>query len=262
MSKTQTIIGIDLGGTKIHAGLYRARDMKLLKDKKIPTQANLGLKIVLEKIASLIDELKDAGTKAVGIGIPGYLNPKTGEVFKTPNIPGRAVNLRTFFSKMTALPVVFDNDANLFTLAEHELNHKKAKHMIGITMGTGLGGGIIIDGALYRGRDGFAGEFGHVAFDRENELEDLASGKGPKETLGRNVGITLANLIHIFNPDLIVMGGSVTKEFDRFKKDMLKEIKKRTLPQSTKDLDIHVSKLKHAGTLGAAFLALKSLKNA
>ncbi len=129
--------------------------------------------------------------------------------------------------------------------------------MLALTLGTGLGGAIIINEELYEGSHGFAGEFGHVAFNETMELEDIASGKNKeKETRGRYLGLAISNFIHIFNPSVIALGGGMAEgEFDEMENDMWKEIKKRTVPEANKDLKIYLSKLENPGTLGAAILA-------
>ncbi len=118
-----------------------------------------------------------------------------------------------------------------------------------------MGGGLILNGELYRGRDGFAGEFGHVAFGQGNQWEDFVSGKGKRDDLGMYLGILLSNIINVFNPEAIVLGGSVAKDFERIQKEMWDEIKARTLPHANECLLIKVSQLENPGTMGAAMLA-------
>jgi glucokinase len=265
MKSNKKILGIDLGGTKIHAALYDSESLEQLKEEKLPTDAQRGIKAVLEDIAALINRMADEETVGAGMGIPGYVNSNSGILYKTPNIPQDEpeINLREFFKDRIKLPIVFDNDANLFTYAEYKMNRTDEPYcMLGLTLGTGLGGGIVIKGEIFRGSKGLAAEVGWIAFTEDKYLEDLVSGKGKDETRGKYLGITIADLVNIFNPEVIAIGGAIAEHFETMKEDMWTEIKKRAVPESYKDLEIYESKLEDPGTLGAALLALKEIVNA
>lgn len=257
MTKQKTLIGVDVGGTKIHAGLYYAEDFAMIEEKKVQTEKEGGFDDVLYEVLQLIHDLKGKDTVAAGVGFPGYINHKTGMLYKTPNIPlKKPMNVLEYLHDHTDLPVAVDNDAKLFTLAEYEKHWKhKVQNLVGLTMGTGLGGGLVLNGELYRGRDGFAGEFGHVAFAQGGEWEDFVSGKGKRDELGTYLGILLSNIVNVFNPEAIVLGGSVSKDFERIKKVMWEEVKARTVAQANEGLMIEVSQLENPGTMGAAMLA-------
>lgn len=257
MKQQKTLIGVDVGGTKIQAGLYYAEDFGVLSEKRVATPVDGSFEDVLYEIVQLVHDLKGKDTLAVGVGFPGYINHTTGMLYRTPNLPlKKPTNVLEFLRDQVDLPVVVDNDAKLFTLAEYERHWKhKVKNLVGLAMGTGLGGGLILNGELFRGRDGFAGEFGHVSFDYKHEFEDFVSGKGKKEELGVYLGVLLSNLIHIFNPEAIVLGGSVSKDFDRVQKVMWEEIRARVVPQSMKGLAIEVARLENPAAMGAAMLA-------
>jgi len=253
------IIGVDVGGSKIHIGLYESRHLKLLKERKVLTKARRGLMAVLDDVAELILEFCNSGTAAVGMCVPGYIDSVSTILYRTPNIPSRGpVNLRGYFKKKLKLPMLFDNDAKLFTYAEYELKWKgKISHLVGLTLGTGLGCGIVIDGKLYRGRNGFAGEFGHTAMGLNKELEDFVSGKGRKGELGKYLGIAISDIINIFNPQAIVLGGSVSRDFKSVEKEVWLEIRRRNIPESYKNLPVYVSKLRNGSTIGTVLLARK-----
>ena len=214
MAKIQTknVLGIDVGGTKIHAGVYRLPDFVLLREKRLLTDAKRGLEKVLEEVAGLANEMIDDQTVAVGLGVPGYINPDTTVLWRTPNIPfKKPVNLKKFFRSRVRRSMFFDNDAKLMTLAEYEESwEKKALDVVVLAVGTGLGGGIVIDGKIYRGANGFAGEFGHMSCGGKHEFEDFVSGKGKVSTLGRYYGMLLSDIVHVFNPEVIVLGGAVS----------------------------------------------------
>ncbi len=261
----KNVIAIDVGGSKIHAGVYEYPGYKAVKENLVPTKSKQGLEKVLKQIEELINDLKNPKTFAVGIGFPGYLNPKKGIIYYTPNIKcKKKINVYNYFKNKLRLPVKIENDANLFTLAEYELNQKKknVKHMIGITLGTGFGGGIIINKKLYGGRDGFASEFGHVAFTENKDYEELVASKGIDRLRPKFLGIILSGLIHIFNPEAIAIGGAIAKKYPEMEGRVWKIIKKRNLNESLKKVKIYESKLHNPATLGAAILASKAIKRA
>jgi len=258
MTQQKTVIGVDVGGTKIHAGLYRAGDLVMLGEKQVGTPGGGDFEDVLYEAVQLVHDLRGGDTSGVGVGFPGYINGKTGMLYKTPNLPLKEpMNVREYLRGKIGLPVAVENDAKLFTLAEYETNWKgKVKNLVGLTLGTGLGSGLILNGELFRGKDGFAGEFAHTAFDYHHEFEDFVSGKGNREELGVYLGVLLSNIIHIFNPEAIVLGGSVSRDFSRIKGQVLAEVRTRTVPQSLEGLLIETAQLEHAGSVGAAMLAL------
>jgi glucokinase len=257
MNQPKTIVGVDVGGTKIHAGLYSADTFVLLESVKILTPVEEGFQEILYQVVQLIQDLRGKDTVAVGVGFPGYVNSKTGVLYRAPNLPLKdPMNVLQYLREHVDLPVAVDNDAKLFTLAEYEQNWKpKVMNMVGLTLGTGLGGGLILDGKLYRGRNGFAGEFGHMSFDYKHEFEDFLSGKSDRDELGVYLGVLLSDIIHLFNPEVVVLGGSVMKDFPKVQKQVWEEIKARTVPESSQGLLIEVSQMENPGSMGAAMIA-------
>ncbi len=162
-------IGLDLGGTNIKAGLADAAG-RLVRKRSIPTQGSQGYRHVLERLAQAARELaaehnaSDGEIGAIGLGSPGPLSIETGVVHGAPNLPGwENVPVRDDLSRLARLPVVLDNDANLYALGEHTGGAGRGlRDLVMLTLGTGIGGGVILDGKLYRGRFGNAGEIGHV----------------------------------------------------------------------------------------------------
>src|SRR3989339_1856954 len=190
-------IGVDLGGTKIAAALV-SETGKIITDVNIPTEASKGKKHVLGVISKAIDHLLRTSAKpvkAIGLGVPGPILYEKGVVIGPPNLPGwKQVNLKQVLGKKFKLPVYVDNDANCAALAEARFGAGIGrKHFIYITVSTGIGGGIIINGELYRGANGSAGEFGHMIIDSHGFtcgcgdvgcLEALASGTAIKKRAG------------------------------------------------------------------------------
>ncbi|MCK4340781.1 MAG: ROK family protein [Phycisphaerae bacterium] len=162
-------IGIDLGGTNIKGGVCDRRQT-LLTRHAIETQAELGCEHVLERMARLVDDLlqqtnlSKAQIAGIGVGAPGPLSHAQGMIYHAPNLPGFvAVPLRDRFAKATGLPVVLENDANAAAYGEFTAGAgKDVRNMVMLTLGTGIGGGIVLDGKLWRGRYDNAGEIGHT----------------------------------------------------------------------------------------------------
>ncbi|MFA6431732.1 MAG: ROK family protein [Candidatus Margulisiibacteriota bacterium] len=289
------IVGIDLGGTKI-AGVLANEAGKVITDITIPTEALLGREKVIQNIKKAIYNLIHKNhdrLKAIGIGLPGPILYEKGIVISPPNLPGwKKVNLKKILEKEFKIPIFVDNDANCAALAEAKYGAgKKAKHFIYMTVSTGIGGGIIIDRKLYRGMTGAAGEFGHMIIDSKGYkcgcgnvgcLEALASGTAIKkrsgmegyavelaarngdkkalkviETTAHYLSIGLANLVNIFNPEMIIIGGGVSQMRELLFKPIRKEFKEYALPLPAKSVKIVRAKLgTKAGVLGAVALCL------
>jgi glucokinase len=165
-------IGIDLGGTKIAGAVWDSEVQAILRRKTIPTQASTGPDIVLMQIARLCRELAGEagldGISGVGLGVPATFDAGEGVIHVMPNLPGEWYYkpVITILRKALGRPVYLVNDARAFTLAEATIGAGAgAASCVGITLGTGIGGGIAINGRLYLGLMGSAGEFGHHSID-------------------------------------------------------------------------------------------------
>lgn len=162
------VIAVDMGGTKILAAVVNAEG-DILGTAKIPTKADKGAAVVIDRIASCIQKAVDksrvaqASIQAVGIGAPGPLDPGTGIVLFAPNLGWTDVPLKTELENRVGLPTFVDNDVNVGTLGEHAFGAGKGMStLVGIFVGTGIGGGIIMDGELFHGASQTAGEIGHI----------------------------------------------------------------------------------------------------
>ncbi len=193
-SKRQLTIGIDIGGTKVAGGLVTEKG-RLARSMEVPTLADKGLKTSLGQVMGLITRLLDhAGGKenlrGIGICAPGPLNPKTGIVICPPNLPGwRDVPLARLVTERFGLPTLVENDANAAGLAEVLIGAASGcQDIFYVTVSTGIGTGIIIDRKIYHGKNGVAGEGGHVVVDCNSPyvcgcgtrgcIEAIASGPG------------------------------------------------------------------------------------
>lgn len=260
----EVAIGLDLGGTNIKAGIVN-REGKILRRMSVPTEAHQGGEAILQRIGGVVRMLADEAAaqgwlvRGAGIGTAGQVDSTRGVVAgATANLPGWAgMDLGNRLATLTGLPVLVDNDANAMAFGEAWVGAgRQWRDFVCITLGTGVGGGVVINRRPYRGRNGYAGEIGHhvIAGDgrpcncgRSGCFEQYASvtalmgmvrslgspadkelsspealftaagaGHGPAlEVLGeyaRNIAVGLANLVYLFDPEGIVVGGAVSKQ--------------------------------------------------
>ncbi|MDB4875501.1 MAG: hypothetical protein JWM41_1947 [Gemmatimonadetes bacterium] len=174
--RQQYIIGVDLGGTNIVVGAMSADGEQHLAVRSAPTSAELGAEGVADRIVGLIEEvildtmeIKRASRKdflGVGIGAPGPLDRENGLVIVAPNLGWRNFPLRDRIGERLDLPATLDNDANCATVGEWWQGAARGgTNVIGMTIGTGIGGGLILDGKLFHGSSDVAGEIGHTTID-------------------------------------------------------------------------------------------------
>ena len=294
----KVVAGVDLGGTKIYTAVAD-RNGRLLSELKMPTNAGRGPAAVIDDIVLTIDRaLLDAGCKrsqlkAVGIGAPGPVDFKTGVVEDPPNLHGwKHVQLRTILEKKVGAVVHVDNDANLAGLAEVRFGAAFGlAEVVYVTASTGVGGGLILSGRLYRGADGAAGEVGHMVImpggplcgcGKHGCLEAVASGTafmkkygyGAEEAgalaragdekaktqiaeLAGMLGMGLANLANIFNPQAIVVGGGLSNLGPLLFVPLRKAVREYGFSIAGQKVKILRAKLgKRVGVMGAIALAL------
>jgi glucokinase len=321
-SMRKAIIGIDIGGTKIAGGLVTMRG-RLVDSITLPTRAAEGKKTSLNQILTVIQRLCDEaggrdGIAGIGLVAPGPLNPHTGLVINPPNLRGwKNVNLGQIVERRFQLPAKVENDANAAGLAEVLFGAATGhRHVFYVTISTGVGTGIIINKKIYHGKNGVAGEGGHVSIDYKSHyrcgcgtlgcIEALAAGpamvrrarvrleqehsrpsllmdrtgNNPKritpelinqcakagdwiaktilDETGFFVGVWLAGMITLLDPDAIVIGGGVA----RIGKPLFRKIRE-TIPLYTinrrfaRNVPLLPAKLeKNVGIFGAASLFL------
>ncbi len=166
--QNQIMVGVDLGGTSLRA-LVVDRSNKILAVVKTPTKVSGGPSALIEEIAEAVKEaVKAAGLKlrqiaAVSIGAPGSVDHERGIVREAPNLGWKDVPLGAALKRLLGLPILVDNDVNVGVVGEHALGAGRgAQEVVGIFVGTGIGGGIILGGRIYQGVRGAAGEIGHM----------------------------------------------------------------------------------------------------
>ena len=316
-------VGVDLGGTKILAGVFNAQ-LECIGRARVSTKAQRGADEVIERIVRAVKDAIDEcdldlkQVKGVGVGAPGAVNPETGRVIFAPNLGWEDVPLKKEIEKQLDVPVFLENDCNVATLAVYEVELKaRPRHVVGLFLGTGIGGGLILNGELYSGFNRTAGEIGHMVIEvggpkcgcgnkgcfealasrsaifrkiqtavKEGQktvltemlgpdLEDLRSGDLRKamkrgdefvehviEEAAEYTGIAVANLINVFNPEIVVIGGGLMEQLED---DMLAIIIETAMdyamPGTAKGIDIVASKLSDdAGITGGAVLARRNTK--
>ncbi len=274
----RTIVGVDLGGTNARAGAVR--DQRLGQVSSVRVNSDGSVDEVLDQLRGLIDRVKTDDVDGIGIGVPSVVDLAEGIVYDVQNIPSwLEVPLKSILEERYGVPVLVNNDANCFALGEkHFGKGAGCRSMIGLIVGTGFAGGIIVDGRLYPGVNCGAGEFGMIPY-LESIYEHYCAGQfftrqigrtgeelfrrataGEKEAVaafaefGRHLGEAIKTIVYAYDPELIILGGSVRKAFRFFEEAMWESIKDFGFPNSIKSLRIEVSELEHVAILGAAAL--------
>ncbi len=314
---TKFAIGIDLGGTYTKLALVdtkgKVSNRTKLSTAAYRTRAGLIAAIVAEVNAVLAKaRLSPRKILGVGIGVPGIVDFRRGRVYNLTNVPGwENTPLKGMLEAKLDLPVLVDNDVNLMALGECRFGAGRgAKNLVCITLGTGVGGGIIIDGALYRGSAFSAGEVGHMPLKERGlpcgcgsygcleryvgnryivdelkgkilrgsptiikklvnndlsamtpEIISKAALKGDRlsidfwNTVGERIGVTLAGIVNLLNPERIIIGGGVADAGEPLFKSIRRTVGERALPVPGKAVKILKAKLGNdAGIIGAAAL--------
>jgi len=277
------LIGVDLGGTKITAALIE--DTKIIRQFTCPTPFDQEKLVVVDAIIAAISEVFDPEIAGIGIGVPGLVDLQNNNVIDVTNIPSwDVIPLKRLLEDHFQKPVFVNNDANCFAVGEKYFGKGQPyQNFVGMTMGTGLGAGIIINNHLYSGRYCGAGEFGTIEY-RDKTVEAYASGQffkdqnlsgkdlaikaqlGDKEALrlfnelGEHIGRAIANILFALAPEAVILGGSVSQSFPLFEHGMRSVLENefpfRRLYQALK---IEASELKDSSILGASSLVLDSL---
>ncbi len=296
MTEQTQVIGVDFGGTAIKMGRF-TRDGECLASLSLPTPQPATPEAVIPALVEGINQLNSEQTcRAIGVGTPGPVD-------ETAKISLVAINLSNWWNvplakeleKAIGLPTFLANDANCAGLGEAWLGAGRGyKNLILLTLGTGIGGAIIINGELFTGHRGAAGELGLITLrpdgpscnsGNQGSLEQYISiqairrrtGKEPKELAdlaelgdkfaldfwqeyGRDLGIGLTTLIYVLTPEVIILGGGISGAINYFLPSVLAEIEHRILFMSREDLKIIPAQLgNQAGAVGAARLAWQFL---
>ena len=318
-AREQYIVGVDLGGTNIVAGAMTADGSRHLAMRSIATNAFVGDEGVAERIVGLVEgvildsmEQTDCARRdfiGIGVGAPGPLDRERGIVLVAPNLGWKDFPLAARIQKRLNLPTTLDNDANCATFGEWWQGAARGgRNVVGLTPGTGIGGGLILNGALYHGSSDMAGEIGHTTIDLNGRLckcgnygcleayasapaiatrarevlvreegesaitamvggnldditarivYDAAKAGDPiaseivKDT-ARYLGAGVANLLNIFNPDIVVLAGGVAEAGDALFVPLRIEVRRRAFSPAVNAMKIVPGELPGtAGVVGA-----------
>lgn len=282
--KQSSVIGIDMGGTQLRGGVVRGNEVSGIVSASVHSEGSVDQ--VLEQLFALVQQLLDPSVKGIGIGVPGLVSMPKGVVYDVVNIASwKEVPLKQLMEDRFQLPIKFENDANCFALGEYWFGKGKGHDsMLGLTIGTGLGSGIILNKKLYAGRHGGAGEFGMIEY-LDKYYEYYASGQffqnvyerdgrevfrlakaGDKkalamyEEMGSHLGNAIRTILYTLDIDLIVLGGSVRHALPYFSESMWQQIRTFAFQRAADDLRIEVSELENSGILGAAALLLEDVQ--
>ncbi len=282
-TQNPVLIGIDLGGTKVAAGRIEGGILAKTIHEKIDASSVDPLEIV-ELIADIITRLMSQEVSGIGIGIPGLVDREQGIAYDVLNIPAwKEVHLGAILQKKFNLPVYLDNDSNCFAIGEYRYGAFAGnRDFVGITLGTGMGGGIIKNGSLMPDAHSCSGEFGNIPyldgiyehycsgmffqkkFARSGEAVAIAARQGEAwaikayQEFGRHLGNAIKTIKMAVDPTMIIIGGSVARASSLFEEAMWKSISDFSFPSALKGFQVNFSTTDHIAILGAAALCLDS----
>lgn len=312
-AQPRRIAGVDIGGTNLRVGLVPFEGGAPVAVRQERTQSGRGPAYLVARVAGMLrsvaGEVEPGSVVGIGVGCPGPLDRRAGVVLETPNLGWRNVPLRDLVAEATGLLVTLDNDANCAAYGEWwQGAGRGAERLIGLTLGTGIGGGIVLGGEIYHGASDAAGEVGHMSVDFEGRLcacgsrgcvEAYASGPGiaaravegldeaadsALAPIARNgsgrvtarlvcevaaagdsyaariltetariLAVAVANLINLFNPEVIVIAGGVTAAGEHLFGPLRDEVRRRAFPSAVGACRIVPAQLPDtAGLIGAA----------
>nr|MBI1231516.1 ROK family protein [Cytophagales bacterium] len=278
-------IGIDLGGTKIQVGIEK--DGEIIHQTKALLKEKDSLSSTLDQVIQFIRPYIKYKVDGIGIGVPSVVDIERGIVYNVTNIPAwKKVALKDILEKEFGLPVFVNNDVNCFVIGEHKFGAGKPySSLVGMSIGTGLGSGIIIRNKLFAGVNCGAGEIGLLPY-KDKNIEFYASGNffssfyattaldayklaslGDAEALrqwrefGYHLGVAVQVVLYTYDPQAIILGGSIAKAYAFFKDSMEESFSDFIYPESIKRLKILVSKNENIALLGAAALVDLSMEH-
>ena len=279
----RTVIGVDLGGTKVVAGLIA--DNQLVKSSyQLISAQSINPQDVIEEVKAVIADLFTEDVSSIGVGIPGLIDRAEGVVNDVQNIPSwKEVPLKMLLETHFNVPVFLDNDANCFAMGEARFGAgRQEDDFVGITLGTGMGGGIIKNGLLLPDAHCGSGEFGNIPY-IDATYEDYCSGKffknkygikGEEMALlaeagdgvaikafnifGKHLGNAIKTIKMAVDPNKVIIGGSVARAANYFESSMWKELLDFPFPGAMKNFEVVFSSIENIAVMGAASLYLNN----
>jgi glucokinase len=283
MLTKQAIVGVDLGGTRVRAGKVRNGKLESNVSHRISGQESVDF--VLGEICEAIDKVVDDGVAGIGCGVPSVVDVDRGIVYSVENIPSwKEVPLKDELERRYGVPVRINNDANAFAVGELHFGHGRGhRNLVGMTLGTGLGSGVVINGHLYSGTNCGAGEIGSIPY-RDGTLENFCSGEFLRResgvrgevlydracagdaralelfaSLGSALGDAMLIVLYTFDPEMIVLGGSVSRSYPLFEARMRLRLATFPHPHVLERLEIVRSEIEDVALLGAAAIYMDAI---
>lgn len=279
----RTVIGLDLGGTKVSVGAVAGGTVRRVVRREVP--AREAAEVVVAAITDAIAEVFDDSVVGIGCGVPSVVDVERGVVFEVENIPSwKEVHFKAALERTFGVPAYVNNDANAFAVGELVFGSGRGlRHLVGMTLGTGLGTGVIIDGRLYSGANCGAGEIGMMAhrgltleawcsgpfFEREYGEDGGAAHRRARagdeaalqlfERYGRELAEAVMVALYAYDPQAVVFGGSISSAFDLFEPGLRAGLRRFAYPHVVERLVMAPSRLDNAAVLGAAALYLDAV---
>jgi len=280
------IVGVDLGGTNVRVGKVLGQRLESHHGQRISAQETQDR--VFEEICQAVEQVLDDDVIGIGCGVPSVVDVDQGIVYAVENIPSwHEVHLKERLEQRFSLPVYVNNDANAFALGELYFGEGKGyRNMVGLTLGTGLGAGIIINGHLYSGTNCGAGEIGSIPY-KDQTVEFYCAGqffhhltgqggdavyaraqKGDEQALrlfgayGTELGHAVMTALYAFDPQIIVLGGSIARAYELFAGSLHRRLTDYDYQHALERTIITRSKTDDVAILGAAALYLDAREDA
>jgi glucokinase len=274
----ETIIGIDLGGTKVSVGAVAGGTLARVERREVPSQE--AADVVLAAIVGVIDEVFDDSVVGIGCGVPSVVDVDQGIVFDVENIPSwKEMPLKAALEDRFAVPASINNDANAFAVGEHVFGAgRDYSDMVGLTLGTGMGTGVIVNGRLYSGSNCGVGEIGMMAH-KGLTLEEHCSGPffqrecgvagdeiyrraraGDSEAIaafdrfGSGLSEAVMIALYAYDPQAVIFGGSISAAYDLFEPSLRRGLDRFAYRRVIERLVMAPSTLENSAVLGAAAL--------
>jgi glucokinase len=310
------VIALDLGGTKLLSGIVD--DDGVVERRVVSATDTSSEDALLAQVERAVGDLMEDDIGAIGVGLPSMIDQRRGEAVDSVNVPLAGIPFRDRLRERFGVPAAIENDANAAALAEHRYGAGRGSlHMVMLTLGTGVGGGLVLDGKLYRGAAGAAAELGHITIELDGppcqgrcpgrgHLEVLASGtaadryareaaegnpygdlglaaaegkqvdarlavelaaEGPGDArdvlahVGYHLGVGIASLVNVFNPELVVIGGGFARAGDLLVEPARKVVSETALAPARDEVRIVPALLGvEAGLIGAGLVGFEALQ--
>lgn len=283
MNASDAIVGVDLGGTHVRAG--RVRDGRIESSISRPISGSAGVGVVLGEVFGAIDAVLDGGVSGIGFCVPSLVDADTGVVYSVVNIPSwQEVPLKEELERRYGVRSFINNDANAFAVGELYFGKGRGyRNLVGMVIGTGLGAGVVINGRLYSGTNCGAGEIGNIAY-RGSTLESWCSGTYLRQASGMNgeavydraragdrdaqellaamgtaLGDAILIVLYAYDPEIVVLGGSVSRAWPLFEQAMHERLQSHVFPHALRRVRIARTEIDDSALLGAAAIYLDSM---